>query len=531
MKKYYWLSRGCILALLISCFALVSIALAEGENNRIMVTLGDSYSSGEGIEPFYDQEKGTEEKVNSPDWVAHRSKNSWPGMLKLPGMSNTMADYKTSGNWVFSATSGATTHNLNHPQTVNLNYITFSFTGLKKNSGSFEIEPQLQKLRELKDNGKTIDYVTITIGGNDADFAGIIISAALGNRYILSRWLEDKIENVWYDFDKEIRSNLLQAYRDIEEAAGKQAKIIVAGYPGLLNPEGSKGVFDPFEAQYIDYQVELFNQEIEKLVNECRSEGMNIYFAPVMSEFYGHEAYTEEPFINRVIVGANFEDINTTAPTSAYSMHPNKKGADAYKTAVQRVIDEIEDGVGSDKSWSNAYKDFVLNDKYLTYDSSLKFFKETVVPQFGLYDMDKDSIPELIIYNGCHYMADATDYVFTFKEGEIKYLGNVGFRECGLHYYESESCPGLFCSDGNWGYITSVYYGISDGKIYSEDIAVLDYNQKGPDGGVLETRRTSNDDLYLTKLSKSPIYLKMFEYSEIQSMGWDNFLQNTDAIM
>ena len=33
------------------------------EGSRVMVSLGDSYSSGEGIEPFYGQNESTADKV------------------------------------------------------------------------------------------------------------------------------------------------------------------------------------------------------------------------------------------------------------------------------------------------------------------------------------------------------------------------------------------------------------------------------------------------------------------------------------
>lgn len=67
-------------------FLLVSLGLystsmigyaAEDENKqKIMVSLGDSYSSGEGIEPFYGQNEKISKKVNNPDWLAHRSEKA-----------------------------------------------------------------------------------------------------------------------------------------------------------------------------------------------------------------------------------------------------------------------------------------------------------------------------------------------------------------------------------------------------------------------------------------------------------------------
>ncbi|SEG39521.1 hypothetical protein SAMN04487934_12313 [Eubacterium ruminantium] len=80
------------------------------KSDRIIVSLGDSYSSGEGIEPFYGQYDVNgkalpfSKKVKNDDWLAHRSMYAWSGMLKLLGVDRTMADNKET-NWFFAAAS------------------------------------------------------------------------------------------------------------------------------------------------------------------------------------------------------------------------------------------------------------------------------------------------------------------------------------------------------------------------------------------------------------------------------------------
>ena len=57
--------------------------------SQVIVSMGDSFSSGEGIPPFYGQmdengkEKTLREKLADQDWLAHRSMNSWGGQLEL----------------------------------------------------------------------------------------------------------------------------------------------------------------------------------------------------------------------------------------------------------------------------------------------------------------------------------------------------------------------------------------------------------------------------------------------------------------
>ena len=64
------------------------------EDPVIIVSLGDSYSSGEGIEDFFGQDLPVEDKVQNLDWLAHRSTKAWSGML-------------TFDKWYFAAASGA----------------------------------------------------------------------------------------------------------------------------------------------------------------------------------------------------------------------------------------------------------------------------------------------------------------------------------------------------------------------------------------------------------------------------------------
>ena len=97
-----------IISLLLCCAVLlfmvrpVAAANASAEDtageDRVMVSIGDSYSSGEGIEPFYGQSKPAYEKVADQDWLAHRSEKSWSGRLTLNGVNGTMAENRGK-NW------------------------------------------------------------------------------------------------------------------------------------------------------------------------------------------------------------------------------------------------------------------------------------------------------------------------------------------------------------------------------------------------------------------------------------------------
>ena len=305
------------------------------EESRIMVSLGDSYSSGEGIEPFYGQNESTADKVKNQDWLAHRSEKSWPGRLTLQGVNGSMAQNRND-NWFFVSTSGAVTDNLTHNQRKE-----YDIDGIE---GSRYIDKQLDVFKELGD--KKAEYVTVSIGGNDAKFADIITEAAIPHP-LNPGALNDKLNSVWEEFyygidgGESIRDRLYQAYCDIQDAAGAQAKIIVAGYPKLLDSNGSGFLFSENEAALINDSVSRFNDEIESIVKSCKADGMKICFVSVEKAFDGHGAYSNDAFLNEVYIGKKDQDLKWSV-SSAYSMHPNDKGAQAYADCVQAKIDEIE---------------------------------------------------------------------------------------------------------------------------------------------------------------------------------------------
>ena len=96
------LSAGFLSLLLALSLVLPGIPVyAEAATDPvIVVSLGDSYSSGEGIEKFYGQDKSVREKVLDDDWLAHRSTKSWPSLLKV-GDSQTMGNYKVALGTIF----------------------------------------------------------------------------------------------------------------------------------------------------------------------------------------------------------------------------------------------------------------------------------------------------------------------------------------------------------------------------------------------------------------------------------------------
>ena len=335
-------------------FALSS---SEEGNDRgpIMVSLGDSYSSGEGVEPFYCA--GRKDKYSQPDWLAHRSKLSWPGRLKLTDsqgnrlqMSKKKASYdyqrKTydsynDRNWYFVASSGAVTGSLNGTQ--NKSFDRDPSDEYLLDHSSFTLDPQLKVFESIAPG--TTDYVTMTMGGNDAHFADVFIYAAVNCSFINVNGMDDYLNQIWDEFfygRNSIQNRLIKAYTDIHNAAGNQADIIIAGYPKILPPKGFL-LFSASEAASINQSITALNGELEKIVQSLQSETFKIHFVSVEKAFEGHETYTGvfKEYIHGIELVKD-EDLSEAQIISSYSLHPNSKGLKAYASCVQACIDEIE---------------------------------------------------------------------------------------------------------------------------------------------------------------------------------------------
>ena len=366
LKGKYWTVVS--LAAVILSLVCVSTLVYADQNHPVVVSLGDSYSAGEGVEPFYHQNE--EHDKNNLDWLAHRSEKSWPGKLRVPtvdGEDVILSEGKDGGDkcdWYFVASSGAETKDLKEKQEKTVRYFTKNSLLEKRIEGHvYHLPPQLSVFDTIPEG--TVDYVTLTLGGNDAHFVRVMNEAANSSYESDPNYLTDCFNGIWREFNEgneehptSIRDRIITAYQDIEEKAGKQAKIIVAGYPLLLDPSKNRSIlvvkelFDTHEAKILNANVKMFNASIRDIINDLRDEkNMNIHFVSVEERFEGHSAYAEDSYLNEIILGPREQDLDQVfslldedkRTPSAYSMHPNEKGIWAYARAVQDKIDQLED--------------------------------------------------------------------------------------------------------------------------------------------------------------------------------------------
>lgn len=302
---------------------------------RIVVSMGDSYSSGEGL-GSYGKAEGTG-KTEDRDWLSHRSDHAWPGQLTVPGIG--VLGEKRDVQWYFTASSGAATGHFRSGQVIR--FLRADKAGVRV------LDPQLDVFSKIPE-GK-VSYVTLTVGGNDLGFVNILASCAVTPSSLFPDLLPEMLNDAWNRFENgtggegSIRQKIKEVCRDIAGAAGKDAVIIVAGYPAILNGNADNGFFEPYEAGLIDEYARKLDDAMKDLVAEFRSEeeGARICYVSVIDAFEGHEAYSADPYINGMIFEEN-DEILDHSPISAASFHPNEKGAAVYRELIQAAIDEYE---------------------------------------------------------------------------------------------------------------------------------------------------------------------------------------------
>lgn len=366
--KYLLRSMSLLLAIsmIISCVPLPVFAddAADPNDPIVIVSLGDSFSSGEGIEPFYGQEKAWTDRVVDKDWLAHRSTKSWPSLLEIKypdgSSSGTMSNYKVTDTvpsqeykWYFAAVSGAVTSNINYiDENADPSQHKYYHKKEVRKKEVYNDElrtewlpPQLEIFNTISEND-AVDYVTLTIGGNDVKFTQIIVDVATSVPFIYNP-LDKQLEDLWKEDNiNSVKEKLTDTYMRIQNAAGPQAAIIVAGYPELLDDEDGGGAhISKEEARKVNESVVKFNYDVLKKLVEDLDNSMNIHFVDVIPEFNkdgGHQAYKDNAWINGIDIIKKDNDLNRKALSSAYSVHPNAEGAKAYARCVNAKIAEIE---------------------------------------------------------------------------------------------------------------------------------------------------------------------------------------------
>ena len=263
--------------------------------------MGDSYSSGEGVEPF---EAGTATATDT----CHRSKFAYPRVLaKLPG---SILNLGSSG---FIACSGATT------SAITLGY---------NSEGA-----QMERLTS------TTDLVTITIGGNNVPFDKFATACVMPGLHsgCDGKAYKDAMSGIANSVTPRLEYTL-NAMKDRLTNLHSNATVLVIGYPELVPATWvyeTKGCWwlQPKELPAIRKVTTALNAAIQKRVEAVSGRFKFVSATAKGSPFIGHELCRSTSDKAKEY----FNNYDSSAPT-AYTFHPNKDGQIAYAMLITSYL-------------------------------------------------------------------------------------------------------------------------------------------------------------------------------------------------
>jgi lysophospholipase L1-like esterase len=270
-----------------------------------LVSLGDSFSSGEGVEPF-DDDTNT---AGPPENRCHRSVYAYPRLLGNNGSLGLNLQR-------FVACSGATTSNVENGQWNE----SSQFLAVDADS----------------------DIVTISVGGNDIgfrQFAEACVNPAINCD-----------EEIYYDTISRIQNlpNVLSSVYSQVRSRAPRAKIYVVGYPLVVTVDSSgnpktcwnTAPMTGLEVSAAYRILMMLDDKIREVVNSMQVADPNspgrmiddnrIYFVDPRG--------ASSPFAEHDMCGTKGAYFNSLGLPMEYVFHPNQLGQVAYAQLLQEAM-------------------------------------------------------------------------------------------------------------------------------------------------------------------------------------------------
>lgn len=250
-----WRRIPAVLCALAICGAFASSAWATK-----YVALGDSYSSGTGTRTFY--ESGCQRSVYAYPYLLHEAHSSW--------------------TFVNATCSGATTSDLINSQAASLTSDT--------------------------------NWVTYTIGGNDAGFSEVITECALPSWASDCNGAIDKAQS----FIQNTLPGRLDQVNNTIKSHSPSAEVVVLDYPRLFNGTDCNAFtwFSTSEMTRLNETADMLKNVISAAATRA---GSNFVFGNVIPPFIGHAVCDGGS-------GSSTEWINGLSDPVGESYHPKVTG-------------------------------------------------------------------------------------------------------------------------------------------------------------------------------------------------------------
>jgi hypothetical protein len=290
VRGHRW-NAAVVAALVGLAFAALVFPVAA---DATTVSLGDSFSSGEGAAPY---DAGTSAETGNG---CDRSDHAWPRLLGVPKANHF-------------ACSGAT---------------TLDFYESDKDKIS-----QLEALRRVAAR-EPISKVYVTIGGNDLGFSSVVSSCFRPQRgHSCLKQMDTHELRTLHD---KVVPAVTKALEETKAAAGG-GQVILVGYPDLIPGPGSS-------FQNCNWLGDEEKGRVWKLEGELDSSlagaasAAGVTFVSIREALKGHELCTADSWVNPV--GGKHDALThrgIVPKLSPHQGHPDSRGQKAMADAVRRV--------------------------------------------------------------------------------------------------------------------------------------------------------------------------------------------------
>ena len=276
---------------------LTSAVLPQNGPIKEIVSLGDSYSSGEGNPPF---DIGTDEPFD----LCHRSPEAWPSLI---GVDPSF----------LLACSGAQIANL---------------TTNGQTTAAPDNVPQIQRLAQINTQAP-VDVVSVMIGGNDLGFSTI-----LGKCYLLQSCLKVPASND-AEVDK-IAGQLQNTVLPAVKTAAPSAQIFLVSYPNVLPPSdkqvtGCAWLNSGAYARMTALEAYLLKKE------KAAASAAGVHFVDVSQALSDHALCSADPWIHKIdkaCIPVIVYGVTAVDPAAAYCGHPLENATQHGQRAIANIV-------------------------------------------------------------------------------------------------------------------------------------------------------------------------------------------------
>jgi hypothetical protein len=330
------------------------------------VAMGDSYSSGEGLQPF---DGNSDYNYSGMVDACHRSglygsAQAYPALVTTPGQSEPIAEESegagSTDEFMFLACSGDVSSEMavqaydDEENGVDGGTVAQS---CMTNTPWCTYSLGYNELPQASEGWLTpqTTLVTLTAGGDDARFAAVIkgclltLTDCVNGSYVLTdNGTLDPAPLTTYEPEviTALQPHLEALYQQIASEA-PNAEIIVLGYPRLFPDDTDApscavdAVLDipANQTSWMNQMGDDLNTVVADAVAYEAAKGVDIKFINPTTAFTGHEICSSDPWINGLITESKSGSSGST-PTipGSGSFHPMAAGQEEFATLVDECL-------------------------------------------------------------------------------------------------------------------------------------------------------------------------------------------------